>query len=84
MSNPHGEGGASGSLVQSMMRKVREIKTQHPNLSGRIDALEDELRSMMEDTHKNLGVLDDDRDQKLMTIYVINLIHNAIDEILAD
>ncbi len=71
-------------MVQSMMRKVREIKDQHPNLSERIDHLEGDLRRLMTDMLADLGVLKEERNQKLMTIYVINLIHKAIDEILAD
>lgn len=79
------EGGATTRLVRSMLRKVDEIKRQHPELSRSIDRQEAELRKLMEEIRDDVrGILVADRELKLMTVYLINLVHKAIDEVLAD
>lgn len=70
-------------MVQSMLRKVGQIKQRHPNLSKRIDDHEVDLRRLMEEIRDDVRGLEGDRERKLMTVYLINLTHKAIEEILA-
>lgn len=71
-------------LADDILSKVTRIKRQHPHLSGQVDALEDELRTLLRQIKDELAVVPVERDRKLLTLYLINLVHKAQDEILAD
>lgn len=73
-----------GGLAEDMLTRVGEIKRQYPVLSGDVDRIEDDLRTLMEEIRGELGTLDEERDRKLMTVFLINMIHRAADQILAD
>ena len=75
---------AKHDLVQDMLDRVIEIKSEHPELSASVDGLEEELRDLMEKIRGELDTLDAERDRKLMTVYLINIVHKGVDEILAD
>jgi hypothetical protein len=71
-------------LAADMMARVSEIKRKHPTRSADVDRIEDELRALMEAIRGELANLSEDRDRKLMTVYLINMVHRAADRILAD
>lgn len=75
---------AQSDLVRDMLDRVKEIKSRFPVLSAEVDGLEEELRSLMQSIKAELASLDTERERKLMTVYLINVVHRAIDEIVVE
>lgn len=70
------------SLAQVLYSKIENIKKDHPVVSRRIDELEEEIRRAMNDIKEEVGKLESEEEQKLMTILLINEIHRSVEGIL--
>lgn len=78
-----GEQKVSPGLVTAMFDRVRLIKRKHPDISRRIDALEDEIREKLMSIKDAIDEFPN-MEKELITVLVINGIHKMCDEILID
>ncbi len=71
------------SLASSLFEKVRDIKSTHPQVARKIDALELEIRERLEEIRRQIGKLGKP-DQELVKVLVINGLYRTADEVLLD
>ena len=72
-----------GSIAISIFNKVRDIKKTNPDVSGKIDKLEKEIRERLVQIKGEINKLDR-HDRDLVKILVINGLHRTADEVLID
>ena len=70
-------------LAVSLFDKVRDIKSDHPAVAKRIDALESEIRERLESIRAQIAKLSK-QDRELVTVLVINGLHRTADEVLIE
>jgi CHASE3 domain sensor protein len=70
-------------LAVSLFDKVRAIKSDHPGVAKRIDALESEIRERLESIRELIAKLNK-HDRELVTVLVINGLHRTADEVLIE
>ena len=77
-------GGAASvtNMTDSLFVKIAEIKRDHPEIAHRVDAIELEIRQSMEGIRDEVSGLEEKRSRDLLTVYIINDIHRALEEIL--
>ena len=70
------------NLAQVLFEKIQSIKKSHPEASQQIDDLEDEIRAAMIEMKGVVDGLPTERDQKLVTVVLINAVHRSVEGIL--
>ena len=78
-----GEQTVRPGLVTAMFDRVRLIKRKHPDISRRIDGLENEIREKLMSIKDSIDEFPS-MEKELVTVLVINGIHKMCDEILID
>lgn len=78
-----GEQTVRPGLVTAMFDRVRLIKRKHPDISRRIDGLENEIREKLMSIKDAIDEFPS-MEKELVTVLVINGIHKMCDEILID
>ncbi|CAG1770517.1 hypothetical protein BAC2_01104 [uncultured bacterium] len=78
-----GEQTVRPGLVTAMFDRVRLIKRKHPDISRRIDGLENEIREKLMAIKDAIDEFPN-MEKELVTVLVINGIHKMCDEILID
>lgn len=70
------------NLAQILYEKIESVKKSHPGVSQQIDDLEEEIRASMIEMKVEIDNLPSDRDQKLVTVLLINDIHRSVEGVL--
>jgi hypothetical protein len=78
-----GEQTVRPGLVTAMFDRVRLIKRKHPDISRRIDGLENEIREKLMSIKDAIDEFPS-MEKELVTVLVINGVHKMCDEILID
>ncbi len=78
-----GEQTVRPGLVTAMFDRVRLIKRKHPDISRRIDGLENEIREKLMAIKDAIDEFPN-MEKELVTVLVINGVHKMCDEILID
>ncbi len=78
-----GEQTVRPGLVTAMFDRVRLIKRKHPDISRRIDGLENEIREKLMSIKDAIDEFPN-MEKELVTVLVINGVHKMCDEILID
>lgn len=78
-----GEQTVRPGLVTAMFDRVRLIKRKHPDISKRIDGLENEIREKLMSIKDAIDEFPN-MEKELVTVLVINGVHKMCDEILID
>jgi hypothetical protein len=78
-----GEQTVRPGLVTAMFDRVLLIKRKHPDISRRIDGLENEIREKLMSIKDAIDEFPS-MEKELVTVLVINGIHKMCDEILID
>ena len=76
-------GGEIAKMALAIFDKVKDIKTDNPDVAKAIDDLEKEIKERLQGIRDQIERLDK-TDRDLVTILVINGIHRSTDEILVD
>ena len=77
-----GGAGSVTNMTDSLFVKITEIKRDHPEIAHRVDTIELEIRQSMEGIRDEVSGLEEKRSRDLLTVYIINDIHRALEEIL--
>jgi DNA-binding ferritin-like protein (Dps family) len=75
--------GMTQRIALSLLNNIIEIQKKNPDLHGRVDKLQKDLAAKMEEMRAELLSLGE-RDRELMTVSIINFIHETADEIFLD
>lgn len=70
------------NLAQILYEKIEAVKKSHPEVSRKIDDLEEEIRDSMKGMKAQIEALDSREAQKLLTVLLINDIHRSVEGIL--
>lgn len=75
--------GMTARIALSLLNNIIEIQKKNPDLSKRVDKLQKDLAAKMEEMRAELTSLDE-RERELMTVSIINFVHEKADEIFLD
>ncbi len=75
--------GMTAKIALSLLNNIIEIQKRNPEVSKRVDKLQKDLTAKMEELRAELLGLDE-RDRELMTVTIINFVHEKADEIFLD
>jgi DNA-binding ferritin-like protein (Dps family) len=75
--------GMTARIALSLLNKVIEIQKKNPEMTQRVDALQKDLVAKMQEILAELQTLGD-RERELMTVSIINFIHEKADDIFLE
>ncbi len=75
--------GLTAKIALSLLKKVVEVEQAHPEMASRIEGIEKEIASSLERLRSEIEKLSD-QERKLMTVSLMNFIHDKADEILVE
>ncbi|MCI0341545.1 MAG: hypothetical protein L0216_10435, partial [Planctomycetales bacterium] len=75
--------GLTAKIALSLLKKVVEVEQAHPDMASRIEGIEKEIVSSLQRLRAEIEKLSD-QERKLMTVSVMNFIHDKADEMLVD
>jgi hypothetical protein len=70
-------------LAQSIFDRTREIKRRYPNVAGKINRLERDIRQRMEQIHEQVKLLPKE-ERDLVTIFIINGLQRTCEEVFIE
>lgn len=71
------------NMAASIFDQVRKIKQEHPDVGRKVDSLELEIRDRIEEIKDTISELNN-REQELVTVFVMNGINRTAEEILLE
>ncbi len=75
--------GMTARIALSLLNQVIDIQKKNPKMTKRLDKLQKELVAKMQELLAELQQLND-KEKELMTVSIINFIHERTDEIFLD
>lgn len=72
----------SNRLADSLVKRVQQVKVDHPEISASIDATEQRIQGLMETMRDVVRMLPEKKDRDLMTVLVINEVHRCVESLL--
>lgn len=75
--------GLTAQIALSLLKKAVEAEQRNPEVAAAIDAIKKEIHASFEKLRGELERLDD-RDRHLLTVPLINFIHDKADEVLVE
>lgn len=75
--------GLTAQIALSLLKKAVEAEQRNPEVAAAIDGLKKEIHEKFGQLQAELAKLDD-RDRHLLTVPLINFIHDKADEILVE
>ena len=75
--------GMTARIALSLLKKVIDIQKQNPDMTKRVDKLQKDLVAKMEEILAELMSLDP-HERELMTVSIINFIHEKSDDIFLE
>ena len=75
--------GLTAQIALSLLKKVVEVEQRNPEVAASIEALKKQVLGRFKEIRKELNRLDE-RDRNLLTVPLINFIHDKADEVLVE
>ena len=75
--------GLTAQIALSLLKKAAEAEGRNPEVAGKISELKKELLAKLQEMRSQLNTLDD-RDRHLLTVPLINFIHDKADDVLIE
>lgn len=75
--------GLTAQIALSLLKKVVEVEKAHPELAERVAGLKKAVEESLRAMRGELATLDE-HERKLMTVSLMNFIHDKADQLLVD
>lgn len=83
MPKPRRRKGMTAEIALSLIHRVIEIQKKHPDMSRRVDEIQQKIHGHMKEIRSELECLDD-RERDILTVSIINFIHEKAEESLLE
>jgi 2',3'-cyclic-nucleotide 2'-phosphodiesterase (5'-nucleotidase family) len=75
--------GLTAQIALSLLKKAAEAEARNPEVAGKLSELKKEILAKLQAVRGELDKLDD-RDRHLLTVPLINFIHDKADDVLVE
>lgn len=75
--------GLTAQIALSLLKKVVEVEKAHPELAERVTGLKKAVEESLRTMRGELATLNE-HERKLMTVSLMNFIHDKADQLLVD
>ena len=75
--------GLTAQIALSLLKKAAEAEARNPEVAGKLSELKKEILGKLQAVRSELDKLDD-RDRHLLTVPLINFIHDKADDVLVE
>ena len=75
--------GLTAQIAISLLKKVVEVEQAHPEVAARIAALKKQVEAALVGLRTEIGALSD-HERKLLTVSLMNFVHDKADQILVE
>ena len=80
---PRPRKGLTAQIALSLLKKAVEVEQRNPEVAASIEAMKKQVLGRFKEMRKELNRLDE-RDRNLLTVPLINFIHDKADEVLVE